>query len=108
MPLSPGLFGRHVEHRPQRHTLRTDRLVAHLTLGKAEVHDMRFILQVDHDVAGLYVAVDDSLLMRIMKCIGNFGTKGSHFAVGQFAAAQPLVQRYPIDELADDADRPIM
>ena len=54
------LFGRHVSRRSQHLAIDGHRHLALLALGQAKVHQMRLVVQVHHDVAGLQVAMNDA------------------------------------------------
>ena len=67
------LLGRHVleraEHRADRRR-RAGRGTAH-GAGNPEVHDLRLVLQVDHDVLGFQVTVHDARLVRGEEPVGD-------------------------------------
>lgn len=64
MPFPEQHFGRHVLRRPAKRVRRV--VAAHVRLRKAEIAQMDIPLQVEEDVLGLYVSVDNSLLVEVL------------------------------------------
>ena len=71
VPFAAGLLGRHVGRRAQNLPFDGHRDLARLALRQAEVHDVRLAAAVDHDVAGLQVAMDHALLVGVVQGLGD-------------------------------------
>ena len=99
-----GLFGRHVGRRSQDIAGHRQRGLARLALGQAEVHDVRLVAGVEHDVARLQIAVDDAVLVGVMERVGHSGTQLGRLVIGEFSAGQPVLKRQSLDQVGDDID----
>ena len=64
--------------------------LARLALRQAEIHQVRRCVDVDHDVAWLEIPMDDSLLVRMLKRLGNLRTDLGCFARRWTLAAEPV------------------
>ena len=59
-------------------------------------------IAVDHDVGRLQIAVDDSLLVGMVQCVGDLGAQLGRLAAGELLASQPIAERDAADKVADD------
>ncbi len=71
--------------------------------GDAEIGEHRATASIDHDVAGLDVAVDDAFAGGGGQCVGGlFGDATSHFRRALALAIDELGQRFAVDVFHDE------
>ena len=73
-------------------------------LDDAEIHQDGLVVDVDHDVGGLDIAVDEAAAVGVTGCLGDVAGIGNRLLQGQLApgavqAAQALLQRLAGHEL---------
>ena len=70
--------------------------------GQSEVHDLHRPVGGDEDVAGLEVAVEDALGVRVADRRRDLDAEPAHLLERQRAVAEPVQQRLPLDVLHDE------
>ncbi len=94
------LFRRHISGRADRATLFGEPRDITPELGKTEIHDLRDPVFPDHDIFGLDVPVDDPLVVRGRKAVGDLDSDID----GLLEADGPpfLAQGLPVNQLHRD------
>ena len=100
-PLALRLLGRQVGGGAEHRGGRGHRLVAHRARD-AEVGHLHRAVVGEHDVAGLDVAVDEQVLVRVGERTAHVGGDLQAAVLGQPAGVERLLQRAPVDALHDD------
>ena len=99
--LAPRLFRRHVRRRAQHLTLRRHGDLTGLALGQAEVHQVRHVPLVQHDVGRFDIAVDDAALVGVLQGVRHGGKEGGGLGRRRPPRRQQVRQRASVNEIAD-------
>lgn len=104
MTFTACLFGGHISWGSQNFSFDRHRNLAHFSLGKSEIHNVRFVFPVKHDITRFEIAVNYSLLMGVMKSICNLLTEFRSYMKRRMLTGDPIRQRDAIDEIANDVE----
>ena len=90
LTLSPRLFGGHISRRAEDLSLHRHRDLAGRSLGQTEIHDVWFVVRVDHDIAGFDVPVNDAGLVRVLDGAGDLGDQFRGFVLMRLMIRKPF------------------
>ncbi len=98
MALMPSLLGTHVGRRACRRSLFSEVLIPH---GQAEVRHIGLAMAIDQDVGRLDVAMDQSAIVRLLKCIGHACQQFRRLRERQWMLLQVGSQVHAVDILGN-------
>jgi hypothetical protein len=103
--LGANLLGRHVRQRPELIVASAGRLLSGRRLQELrnpEVENLHAPVTRHHDIRGLQIAMDDSVVVRRLQAVGQLDPERAHFRLGQRSVANALLERDAVDVFHDE------
>src|SRR5205085_865606 len=101
------LFGRGIGGSAKELSFKRHRRQVQLTLGQAEVHEVRPAVRIEQDVGRLDVTMNDAVPVSVLQSVGNAGNQFRNVTKSETSGLQARGQRLSLDKLLDEIEQPL-